>query len=333
MPMIKSYTDILIALSRFSRKHPLFHQFLHRCSVAIVDLQKFIPDELYAKQMYKRYTGLTLNLKEPHLFNEKLWWIKLNVRNPLMTRCTDKYLVREYVVECGYPDILNKLYGVYDKAEQVPLDSFSKEVFIKCNHGSGTNCIYRPQSNFDRRRFISDFNFDLKQNHFWNSREWNYKNIVPRIMCERVLRDKNGKLPRDYKFMCFHGKPKLLFLENEVCDENGRRNTSGTRFINVYDMDFKLTPITSGCLSKANALIERPTNFEYMKEIASKLSEPFPHCRVDLYDLEGKVYFGEITFFHGGGCVDIKPYEMQLQMGNWIDLAAIPSKYIKKTSN
>lgn len=86
MVMIKNYTDILIALSRFSRKHPLFHQILHRCSVAIVGLQKFIPDELYAKQMYKRYTGLTLNLKEPHLFNEKLWWIKLNVRNPLMTR-------------------------------------------------------------------------------------------------------------------------------------------------------------------------------------------------------------------------------------------------------
>ena len=332
MLLNKSYTDILIALSRFSRKHPLFHQFLHRCSVLTVDMKKCMPDEAYARRMYMRYTGRTLDLKKPRSFNEKLWWMKLNVRNPQMTICTDKYLVRDYVKECGFADILTELYGVYDKAEQVPLDKFQTDVFIKCNHGSGTNYIYRPGKNFDYNRFVSDFNFDLKQNHFWNSREWNYKNVVPKILCEQVLRDKSGKLPRDYKFMCFHGEPKLLFLENEVCDENGRRNTSGTRFINVYDMEFNLTSITSGCASQPDAHLEKPASFAYMKEIAAKLSVPFPHCRVDLYDVDGKVYFGEITFFHGGGCVDIKPYEKQLEMGEWIHLEEIPKEFLKEDS-
>lgn len=325
-----SYTELLVKLSQFARKHAKFHQLLHRMSNVAVKMQKLMPDEAFAVKMYKRYTGKELHLDNPKLFNEKLWWMKLNVRNPLMTQCTDKYLVRDYVAQCGYSDILTELYGVYDKAEDVPFDSFNQDVFIKCNHGSGTNGIYRPGKEFDLRRFFSDFNYDLKQNHFWESREWNYKHIQPRIICEQVLRDQQGKLPKDYKFMCFHGTPKLLFLESEVCDENGRRNTSGSRFINVYDMDFQLMPITSGCANNPDAPISKPSAFERMKEIASVLSAPFAHCRVDLYEIDGKVYFGEITFYHGGGCVDIQPDEWQMQMGDWIDLTRISPEYLKE---
>ncbi len=323
-----NYVKWLTRLSRFSRRHPHVHQFLHRASVVTARAKRMMPDRMFAKRMYRKYTGLRLDLDHPRLYNEKLWWLKLHYRNPLATRCTDKYLVRNYVRECGYEDILTELYGLYDDARDVPLDLFDRDVFIKCNHGSGTNLIFSPVAAFDRKRFISDFSFDLRQNHYWNSREWNYKDIKPKILCEQVLRDHSGKLPRDYKFMCFGGVPKLLFLESEICDEHGRRNTSGTRFVNVYDMDFQLMPITSGCPSHADAAISKPASFEVMKDIARTLSCPFPHCRVDLYDIDGKVFFGEITFFHGGGCVDIQPLEWQEKMGSWIDLDAIPEEYL-----
>ncbi len=317
---------MLIELSRYSRQHPFIHQILHRASATIAYVKKAIPDPVFAKRMYRRYTAQRLDIDNPKLFNEKLWWLKLHYRNPLATRCTDKYLVRDYVRECGYEYILTELYGVYDDARDVPLEKFDREVFIKCNHGSGTNLIFSPGIAFDRKRFVSDFSFDLRQNHYWTSREWNYKDIKPKILCEEVLRDHNGNLPRDYKFMCFGGVPKLLFLESEVCDEHGRRNTSGTRFVNVYDMDFQLTPVTSGCPSQPDAAIQKPTSFETMKEVARVLSHPFPHCRVDLYDVDGEVYFGEITFFHGGGCIDIQPLVWQEKMGSWIDLDAIPKE-------
>lgn len=325
-----NYVKWLKKLSQFSRRHPHVHQFLHRASYVSASMKRVIPDRLFAQQMYRKYTGLNLDLDHPKLYNEKLWWLKLHYRNPLATKCTDKYLVRDYVKECGYEDILTDIYGVYDNACDVPLDQFDCEVFIKCNHGSGTNMIYSPSTSFDRKSFISEFTFDLRQNHYWNSREWNYKNIKPRILCEQVLRDRKGALPRDYKFMCFGGVPRLLFLESEICDEFGRRNTSGTRFVNVYDMDFQLMPITSGCPFHADAAISKPSSFEYMKAIARTLSGPFPHCRVDLYEINGKVYFGELTFFHGGGCVNIRPLEWQEQMGSWIDLESIPGQYLKE---
>ena len=324
-----NYIKWLTKLSRYARRHPNVHQVLHRASAIKARLEGVIPDRMFAKRMYRRYTGMRLELDQPKLYNEKLWWLKLHYRNPLTTQCTDKYLVRDYVKECGFESILTELIGVYDDARDVPIERFDHEVFIKCNHGSGTNLIYKPNTAFDRKRFDMDFSFDLRQNHFWNSREWNYRNIQPRIMCEQVLRDSAGNLPRDYKFMCFGGVPQLLFLESEVGDEQGRRNTSGTRFVNVYDMDFRLTPITSGCPSRTDMQIQRPSSFETMKKIAAKLSGPFPHCRVDLYDVDGKVYFGELTFFHGGGCVNIRPLEWQEQMGSWIDLESIPRQYLK----
>jgi hypothetical protein len=317
------YTDFLGHISNFARKRQGLRAILHRSAISLSSLQRIIPDEVYAKKMYKRYTGKILNLEHPRSFNEKLWWLKLNCRNELMTQCTDKYLVRSYVKKCGFEDILTQLYGVYDNANQVNFTAFSQEVFLKCNHGSGTNCIYRPNYPFDKKRFVSDFNFDLHHNHYVLSREWNYKNIRPRILCEEVLRNEDGSLPLDYKFMCFGGVPKLVFMEGCVCDEQGRRNTSGSRFVNVYDMDFNLMPITSGTKRNKQADIQPPLTFSQMKEIAATLSAPFPHCRVDLYCIRGKTYFGEITFYHGGGCVDIQPEEWANTMGDWIDIEPI----------
>lgn len=284
-------------------------------------LATFIPDTLFAKIYYKRRTGEALNLKNPKTFDEKLWYLKLHNRDPLLTICSDKYRVREYVKQCGFEEILNELYGAYDDARDIPFDSFTEPVFLKCNHGSGENIIYYPDKPFDREDFIKRFNFDLKQNYYFKSREWNYKNIRPKIIAERVLRDKNGDLPIDYKFFCFHGIPKFVFINKGVATETGCHATDDVW--NIFDLDMNPLSFSLRIESDKSFNPPKPKNYEEMIEVAKKLSGNFPCCRVDLYNVDGKIFFGECTFYHCGGCTNTKPEEWAYRLGSWIDLNEI----------
>lgn len=277
-------------------------------------------DKEYAIRFYKKYRGEYLDIDNPKLFNEKIWWLKFNNRDPLITQCSDKYLVRDYVKECGLEDILTQLYGVYHTAEDVKFQEFEKEIFLKCNHGSGVNIIFDPHKKFDKKAFIKNFNRQLKHNSYYNSREWGYKDINPVIIAEEVIRDSKGNLPEDFKFLCFDGEPKLLIRSMGVCDIEGKHSLTGKRISNVYDMDYNYVPITTSFPTKEDEMTDKPINFEQMKDVARKLSEPFPHCRVDLYNVEGVIYFGEITFYHSGGCGNIEPQQWALKMGSWINL-------------
>lgn len=283
-----------------------------------------ISDEKFAKRSYYRKTGRTLDLESPKTFDEKIWYLKLHNRDPLLTICSDKYRVREYVEQCGLGHILNEQYGVYDDASDIDFSQFQQPVFLKCNHTSGDNIIYDPQKDFDRDDFIKRFNFILKQNSYTKSREWNYKNIPPKIIAERVLRDKNGKLPLDYKFMCFGGEVKMLFLNIGLATETGKH--ANDAYCNIYDRDFNLLPITDERENYTGNDIVKPDNWEQMIEYAQILSKPFSHCRVDFYNVDGKIYFGEITFYHGGGCNDIQPLEWALRLGSWIDITKIKTE-------
>lgn len=280
-----------------------------------------VKDEKFAKRKYRKEIGKSLDVENPKTFDEKLWYLKLHNRDPLLTTCSDKFEVRKYVEECGFEDILNELYAVYDNAKEIDFKAFKQPVFFKCNHCSGANVIYYPDKPFDKSDFIKRFNFILKQNYCWKSREWNYKNIKTKILAEKVLRDKNGNLPKDYKFLCFSGEPKILFLDLEVCNEDGCH--SSVNYRNVYDMNFDPIDMTETREHKDIDTIQKPENFEYMVEIARKLSAPFRHCRVDLYNVDGKIYFGEITFYHGGGCNNIEPKEWDYQLGDWIDISGL----------
>lgn len=276
-----------------------------------------LSDEKYAQWFYKLYTGKKLNLKEPQYFDEKVWWLKINNRDPLLTVCSDKYAVREYVKSCGFESILIPQIGVYDNAKNIPFDKFKEEVIIKCTGGSGENFIFSPEANPDRKMIVKRMNYALKQNPYLYSREWNYKHIEQKIIVEKLVRDKNGRLPLDYKFMCFAGEPKLLFLDIGLIDDNNIYNHNYPR--NIYDMDFNLMPFKE-TRENYDGEVEKPENFDKMIEVARKLSQPFPFCRVDLYNVDGEVYFGEITFYHGGGCNDIQPEEWDLKIGSWIDI-------------
>ena len=287
-------------------------------STALFFLQ-VIPDEPYAKLFYKIYTGKELNLENPLYFNEKLWWLKLNNRDPLLTKCSDKYKVRQYVEECGYKDILIPQIDVYNNADEIDFDKYKYPVVLKCNKDSGGHVFYDPNSvtQFNKNEAVKRLNHALKQKYYLISREWNYKNIPPKIVVEKVMRDKNGNLPSDYRFFCFDGVPKFMMMDFGVMTEDGHHKFEFPR--NIYDMDFNLMPVRFG-RDNYHGKVEKPLNYERMIEIAGVLSKPFPMCRVDLYNIDGVVYFGELTFYHGGCCQEITPEKWDLLFGSWIDL-------------
>ncbi len=281
-------------------------------------------DEKYAKKFYYNATGKQLNLENPQTFNEKLIYLKYHYKNPLLTKCTDKYLAREYVKECGLGHILNEIYGVYNDARDVDFEKLPDEVFFKCNHGSGSNMLYKKNGNFDKKFFIKKFNYMLKQNYYYSSREWNYKNIKPLIIAEKVI-NMDGLL--DYRFMCFDGKIAFLMLDSDTCSPDGTHFSGATR--NLYDSDFNRIP---GKLARDNfddSNVEKPENFDTMKKYAEILAAPFPCCRVDLYNDSGRIIFGEITFYHGGCIQEFEPKEYALKYGAMIDLSKIDFEQYK----
>lgn len=283
---------------------------------------KSVSDRDFAVSKYRSVTGKNLDLDNPTTFDEKLWYLKLNNRDPLLTICSDKYRVREYVEQCGLGGILNELYGVWDDAKKIDFAALPSPCFLKCNHTSGTNIIYDRGKEFDKRDFIRTFHFMLKQNYYFASREWNYKNIETRIIAEKVLRDRNGNLPLDYKFMCFGGVPKIMYLSKNTCKEDGHRS-GAAQMLNYYDMDFNLLDISGAGLKNIDEEQEKPSTWEEMKRYAAILSKPFPFCRVDFYSIDGKVYFGEITFYPTGGCQNLQPEKWEILLGEWIDITGV----------
>lgn len=288
-----------------------------------------VPKRVYAAVSYWIRYRKFLDIEHPKTFDEELWWLKFNYHNPLQTQCADKWRVREYVRECGLEDILVPTYGYFGSIDELDVEKIpADEFFLKCTHLSGGNMIVRKDS-FDRKAVAKRFGQWLRFNAYYYGYEWPYKHMNPGLIAEKVLNtpEPNGLL--DYKFMCFEGEPKLLFLDIGVCNQDGSHAKEYYR--NIYDMDFHLTAIRE---TRENAPhpISKPANFERMVEIARQLSKPFPHCRIDLYNVDGKIYFGEITFYHGSGYNNICPREAELMMGSWIDIDRHTNVYIEFSS-
>jgi hypothetical protein len=279
-----------------------------------------VSDRKFAMMKYKENTGEKLNLDNPVTFDDKVWWLKLNNRNPMITKCSDKYLVREYVTECGLGHILNELYGVYKNANDIDFDKLPNSFILKCNHGCGGNIICKDKATFSQEKAIKKLNETLKSNYYLQSREWNYKNIQPRIICEKLFEDTDmnpGGLV-DYRFLCFDGVVKCVFVDVDTCAEDGTHRHDARR--NVYDKDFNILNVRVTRENFDRGLVKKPTNYDEMRSCAETLSKPFAHCRVDLYNINGKIYFGEITFYHAGGSNKIEPEEWAYKLGSWIDL-------------
>lgn len=273
-------------------------------------------DKKFIEKMFKATMDYPLNLENPKSFNEKLQWLKLYDRNPLYTKLVDKYKVREYISEKIGEDYLIPLLGVWDDPEEIDFDSLPNKFVLKCNHNSGLGmCICTDKSKIDIKKVKNELKSGLAQNYYLNGREWPYKNVSRKIICEKYMTDETGKNLRDYKFYCFDGEPKLVGIYQ---DRNSDKETTG----DFFDMNFEWVDLKFGMPNALNKP-QKPQKFQEMIKIAEILSEGMPEVRVDLYISNNKIYFGELTFFDGGGFDKIEPLEWDYKLGSWIKLPKI----------
>lgn len=285
----------------------------------ILEATNFISDESMIRFQYKIKTGRRLNLNNPKRYTEKLQWYKLYYRDPLMTLCSDKYSVREYVKEKGLEDILNPLYGVYDDVDDIDFNSLPNSFAIKNTRGAGGNIFVENKKDVDLEMIKQEADKWLKTKSVKYGREWSYYDIQPRLVIEKLIdRDENNDIP-DYKFFCFNGKVKYLYTMIDYTDNHDNGKCS------FFTPDFKKLPYRRSEFSPIDKKLKKPENFEKMINIAEKLSENFPHVRVDLYNIKGNIIFGELTFYNASGYTVFEPDEFDYILG---EKFVLPDKII-----
>lgn len=270
---------------------------------------RFVPDRLMLPLQYRIKCGRKLNLETPKRYTEKIQWYKLNYRDPLMQRCADKYLVRGYVEEKGLGHILNDLYEVFHSPDTISFDNLPDRFVLKLSNGSSTNLLVNNKADLNIDQVQQKFRDFYAQAGSSAGREWVYRDGTPVIVAEQYLADSsqpNGAL-RDYKILCFNGRPEYI-----ICVDG--RHTEHYCHV-VYDTHWQKQNVVIG-ESSAAANYDRPDNLEQMLEIARKLSEDFPAVRVDIYSIEGRIYFGELTFFPWSGYMKFEPDKFDFTLGD-----------------
>ena len=270
-----------------------------------------LSDEKYLKYRFKIQMGKNLDLNNPKTYNEKLQWLKLHDRNPEYTKMVDKYEVKKYIADTIGEEYVIPTLGIYDTFSEIEFDKLPNQFVMKSTHDSGSVVICRDKSKFDIKAAEKKLNMSLKHSYFYGGREWPYKNIKPRIIIEKYMEDKKNKELRDYKFFCFDGVPKLLFIATD-------RLKGETKF-NYYDMNFNKLDFKQHYPNDEKN-IEKPKNYNKMISLAKKLSKDIPHVRVDFYEMNDQIYFGELTFYHFSGFQCFEPEEWDYKLGELINL-------------
>lgn len=271
----------------------------------------FLNDKLFLKFKFRVCMQKRLNLLSPLTFNEKLQWLKLYDRNPEYTCMVDKYEVRKYIAEKIGETHLIPLLGVWDSVDDIDFETLPDEFVLKCTHDSGGIVICKDKSMLDIEAAKKKLKKRQKSSFYYRTREWPYKNVKPRIIAEKYMVDESGVELKDYKLFCFNGEPKFLFVATD-------RQKNETKF-DFFDLDFNHLPVINGHPNSENK-IDKPEGLDKMIELSRILSKGIPHVRVDFYDINGRVYFGELTFFHYSGFVPFEPEEWDLKFGSFIDL-------------
>lgn len=271
---------------------------------------KLIPDKLYLKLKYRLILKKKLNIENPQTFNEKLQWLKLHDRNPLYTKLSDKYEVREYVKNVIGEEYLVPLFGVYNRFDEIDFDKLPNKFVIKCTHDSGGVVICKNKLNFDYAKAKKKINKCLKRNYYYSGREWPYKDIKPKIIIEKYLIDESSQQLNDYKFFIFNEE-----LAYSLICSNRENNLKFTFFDkNGNFMDF----CQDGCPNDKK--VSKPKNYKKMVNLAIKLSKGIPQIRVDFYEINDKIYFGELTFYDSSGFGKFEPEEFDLEIGKMLKL-------------
>ena len=272
---------------------------------------RFISDEKYIKRQYKSRTGKNLNLDLPELYNEKVQYAKLFYHNASLKQLVDKYEVRSYVEKTIGEKYLTKLYGVYDSVEDILFENMPNKFVMKLTNGSGYNFICEHKTDKIIKKIKNRFKKWIKVDFYMLGREWAYKDVRNRIICEEFLASDGPYGLNDYKVFCFNGIPKLIQVDFS-------RFTGHKR--NLYTPEWEFIDEKVAYENDENADIPKPDNLEEMLECARKLSEPFPHVRVDFYSIKNRLVFGEMTFYHGAGYLHFENEEFERKLGSYWEI-------------
>lgn len=278
-------------------------------------LRKWLSDKAYLTIQFRTQCGYFINWKNPQTFSEKFQWLKVNDHNSEYSKMVDKYEAKKYVASIiGDEYIIPTLY-TWNSVDDIDWDLLPNRFVLKCTHDSGGIVVCRDKGNFDKTAAIAKLKKSFKAEFYYSTREWPYKNVKPRIIAEKYMEDSSGGLI-DYKYLCFNGEPKAIFIASDRLD-----STIDTKF-DFFDMNFNHLDFR-GLYPNATKPVLKPKGFEHMRELAHKLSKDIPHVRVDFYDIDGKVYFGELTFYPGGGMSPFEPQKWNYLFGSWIQLPYI----------
>ncbi len=272
-----------------------------------------VPETWYMERLFRKRVGYPLNLENPRTFNEKLQWLKLHDRNPLHTKMVDKYEAKKYVADIIGEEYIIPTLGVWNHFDEIDFNQLPERFVLKCTHDSGSIVICRDKKRLDKKAAKKILERGLRYNYYYSGGfEWPYKNVKPRIIAEKFMVDESGADLPDYKLMCFGGKVKCSF----TC--TGRNTASGLH-VTFYDRNWQKMPFARH-YPVEEIPMPKPRNYEKMVELAELLATPLKFARIDFYDIGGRVYFGEITFFPGNGIEEFTPVEWDKKIGDWVEV-------------
>lgn len=273
---------------------------------------RFWNDETFLRLMFYFRMGRRLDIKKPILYNDKLQWLKMYYRRNIMTDMVDKYKAKEYAKKLIGTEYIIPTLGVYESVDDIDFATLPNQFVLKCTHDSGGLVVCKDKMTLDIEKAKKKMAWALNRTYYYENREWPYKNVKRAIIAEKYMEDESGYELKDYKFFCFDGIPHFLFVATD--------RPHDTKF-DFFDLNWNHLPFKQGHPNTTRQ-IPCPKNFEKMIELASKLSKGFPHVRVDLYNCNGKIYFGEMTFYHYSGMVPFCPAEWDAKFGKLIKLPA-----------
>lgn len=274
---------------------------------------KWIPDELFLKTVYFLRTKSKLNLKNPQTYNEKLQLLKIIQKDPKMTDLVDKFKVRDYVEGSIGKQYLVPLINSYNSVEEINFKDLPHKFVLKSNHDSGGVVICPDKNKLNVKKAKKILNKSLKRNFYYLGREYPYKNVTPKIICEEFIEDKNQKELIDYRFFCFDGKVEMIALDFSITDKSNTRR-------NIYDKEWNLLEEEITYKKEVKTPPKRPDKLEEMIELSEKLSKEFAHVRVDFYYINNEILFGELTFYHQSGFAKFKNEEFNHKLGSLIQI-------------
>jgi hypothetical protein len=281
-------------------------------------IKETLPPKLHVRLMYYHVRKERLNFRKPVSYSEKLQWLKVYGKLERYTNYADKYEVRSYVEDRIGKEHLIPLIGVWDKFDDIPFDELPNQFALKATHGSGYNIIVKDKSTVNKKEMAAKVNKWMSENYYYVSNETQYKLCKPKIVVEQYMEDESGEL-RDYKIDCINGEPKIVMI---------MKGRSTVQKIDFMDTSWNKLPVTIGQYPNLDKVADKPANLDDMLEAARKLSRGFTYVRVDLYSVNNKVYFSELTFTPGSGLNKFYPSSIDYWIGEQIDLA----EYVQSTN-